>query len=262
MNDNKLYERYQRQMILKEFGVEGQRKLLQAKVLVIGAGGLGCSALQYLAGAGVGTIGIVDDDMVSLSNLHRQILYSVKDIGFNKAERAAAVLHQLNPEIKIIAYPERLTVQNAFTIMEAYDIIIDGTDNFSSRYMINDACVLLNKTLVFGAVSQWEGQVAVFSPHPLKGGKEYEPVVTVSTRRLDSSSGDGGIEIRVSDNGNGIPQKVLDKIFQPFFTTKPTGQGTGLGLSLSYDIIKAHGGEITVETKEGEGSTFIIQLPG
>ncbi len=172
MNDNKLYERYQRQMILKEFGVEGQRKLLRAKVLVIGAGGLGCSALQYLAGAGVGTIGIVDDDMVSLSNLHRQILYSVKDIGFNKAERATEVLQQLNPEIKIIAYPERLTTQNAFAIMEAYDIIIDGTDNFSSRYMINDACVLLNKTFVFGAVSQWEGQVAVFSPHPLKGGKD------------------------------------------------------------------------------------------
>jgi signal transduction histidine kinase len=100
------------------------------------------------------------------------------------------------------------------------------------------------------------------SPHPLKGGMEYEPVVTVTTKRLGSPSGDGGkIEIRVSDNGNGISQKVLDKIFQPFFTTKPTGQGTGLGLSLSYDIIKAHGGEIKVETKEGEGAEFIILLP-
>jgi len=100
------------------------------------------------------------------------------------------------------------------------------------------------------------------SPHPLKGGEEYEPVVTVSTKRLGPPSGDRGrIEIRVADNGNGIPQKVLDKIFQPFFTTKPTGQGTGLGLSLSYDIVKAHGGELKVETKEGEGSTFIIQLP-
>jgi len=105
------------------------------------------------------------------------------------------------------------------------------------------------------------------SPHPLKGGKEdssfvYEPVVTVTTKRLGSPSGDGGsIEIRVADNGSGIPQKILDKIFQPFFTTKPTGQGTGLGLSLSYDIVKAHGGELKVETKEGEGSEFIIQLP-
>jgi signal transduction histidine kinase len=102
------------------------------------------------------------------------------------------------------------------------------------------------------------------SPHPLKGGTEtYEPIVTVTTRRLSSplASGAGGIQISVTDNGNGIPQKILDKIFQPFFTTKPTGQGTGLGLSLSYDIVKAHGGELKVETKEGEGSTFIMMLP-
>ena len=100
------------------------------------------------------------------------------------------------------------------------------------------------------------------SPHPLKGGEDYEPVVTISTKRLGSPLGDGGkIEVRVSDNGGGIPQKILDKIFQPFFTTKPTGQGTGLGLSLSYDIVKAHSGELKVETKEGEGSTFIITLP-
>ncbi|MGI8580704.1 MAG: sensor histidine kinase, partial [Chitinophagaceae bacterium] len=95
----------------------------------------------------------------------------------------------------------------------------------------------------------------------LKGEKEYEPSVTVSTKRISSPSGAEGLEIHVIDNGNGIPQKVLDKIYQPFFTTKPTGQGTGLGLSLSYDIVKAHGGELQVETKEGEGSTFIIQLP-
>ncbi|MEO6329466.1 MAG: HesA/MoeB/ThiF family protein [Ginsengibacter sp.] len=157
------YERYQRQIILKDFGDAGQLKLLQAKVLVIGAGGLGCPALQYLAAAGVGLIGIVDDDLVSLSNLHRQILYSVKDIGSPKAERAADVLRQLNPEIKIIPYAKRLTTQNALSIMDAYDIIIDGTDNFSTRYMINDACVLLNKPLVYGAISQYEGQVSIFN---------------------------------------------------------------------------------------------------
>ena len=119
--------------------------------------------------------------------------------------------------------------------------------------------VLLNLiNNAFYAVSEKEK-----SPHPLKGGMEYQPIVTVSTKRLDSPSGDGGkIEIRVADNGNGIPPKVLDKIFQPFFTTKPAGQGTGLGLSLSYDIItKAHGGEFTVETKEGEGTVFIVSLP-
>lgn len=163
MDNTILYERYQRQVILKNFGEAAQQKLLQAKVLVIGAGGLGCPALQYLAAAGVGNIGIVDDDVVALSNLHRQILYAVNDIGLSKAQRAVEKLRQLNPEIKIIAYPERLTNQNALTILNAYDIIIDGTDNFSSRYMINDACVLLNKPLVYGAIFQYEGQVGIFN---------------------------------------------------------------------------------------------------
>ncbi len=163
MATNISYQRYQRQMILKNFGESGQQKLLQAKVLVIGAGGLGCPALQYLTAAGIGTIGIADDDVVSLSNLHRQILFTVNDIGLNKAALAAEKLRQLNNEINIIVYAERLTTQNAFAIIGRYDIIIDGTDNFASRYMINDACVLLNKTLVYGAVSQYEGQVAIFN---------------------------------------------------------------------------------------------------
>jgi adenylyltransferase/sulfurtransferase len=162
MDNNKLYERYHRQIILPEFGEEGQQKLLQAKVLVIGAGGLGCPVLQYLTAAGIGNIGIVDDDVVSLTNLHRQVLYSVNDIGLSKAERAANVLHQLNLEIKITAYNERLSNPNALTMIDEYDVIIDGTDNFSTRYMINDACVLMNKPLVYGAISQFEGQVSVF----------------------------------------------------------------------------------------------------
>ncbi|HMK19013.1 MAG TPA: HesA/MoeB/ThiF family protein [Chitinophagaceae bacterium] len=172
MIDQKLYERYHRQIILPEFGEKGQQKLLKAKVLVIGAGGLGCPALQYLTAAGIGTIGIVDDDTVALNNLHRQVLYSVNDIGLSKAERAAKILQELNPEIKIIAYNERLQNQNALMLFDEYDIIIDGTDNFSTRYMINDACVLLNKPLVYGAISQFEGQVSVFNPQPLKGSVE------------------------------------------------------------------------------------------
>src|SRR5258705_2405432 len=172
MSDQNLYDRYHRQIILPEFGEEGQQKLLKAKVLVIGAGGLGCPALQYLTAAGVGTIGIVDDDAVALNNLHRQVLYSVRDIGLSKAERATSILKQLNPEIKIIAYNERLTTQNALSLIDEFDIIIDGTDNFSTRYMINDACVLLNKPLVYGAISQFEGQVSVFNPKPLKGSNE------------------------------------------------------------------------------------------
>ena len=163
MDKKKLYERYQRQIILPEFGEEGQQKLLQAKVLVIGAGGLGCPVLQYLAAAGIGTIGIVDDDEVALNNLHRQVLYSVNDIGLSKSERAAQILGQLNPGIQIIPYSERLTVQNALILFEEFDIIIDGTDNFSTRYMINDACVLMNKPLVYGAISRFEGQVSVFN---------------------------------------------------------------------------------------------------
>ena len=155
--------RYQRQTSLREFGETGQEKLCDAKVLVVGAGGLGCPALQYLVGAGIGTIGIVDHDTVALSNLHRQVLYSMDDIGLSKALRAADILTALNPEIDIIAYNELLDPTNALGIISQFDIILDGTDNFASRYMINDACVLTNKALVYGAISRFEGQIAVFN---------------------------------------------------------------------------------------------------
>ena len=171
MTNDKLYERYQRQIILPGFGETGQRKLLKEKVLVIGAGGLGCPVLHYLTAAGVGTIGIVDDDVVALDNLHRQVLYSVKDIGLSKAQRAAHILQQLNPSIKIIPFNERLTTQNTLMIFDEFDIIIDGTDNFSTRYMINDACVLLHKPFVYGAVSEFEGQVSVFNLPPNETGE-------------------------------------------------------------------------------------------
>lgn len=155
--------RYQRQTTLKEFGEASQEKLSNSKVLVIGAGGLGCPALQYLAGAGIGTLGLVDHDIVSLSNLHRQVLYSTDDIGLSKALRAADILTALNPEIDIIAYNEPLDPSNAINIISQFDIVLDGTDNFASRYMINDACVLADKPLVYGAISRFEGQIAVFN---------------------------------------------------------------------------------------------------
>lgn len=174
MNTAGKYERYQRQMILKEFGIAAQEKLLHSKVLVIGAGGLGCPALQYLAAAGIGTIGIVDDDIVALSNLHRQVLYNMNDIGLPKVLVAAEKLQQLNNEINIIPYNLRLTNQNALDIISEHDLIIDGTDNFSTRYMINDACVLLNKPFVYGAISTFEGQVALFNVnHNNKRGVHY-----------------------------------------------------------------------------------------
>jgi adenylyltransferase/sulfurtransferase len=163
MNNDQLYERYQRQLILKGFGAEAQQKLLSASVLVVGAGGLGCPVLQYLVAAGVGSIGIVDDDVVALSNLHRQVLYNVQMIGRPKVECAVEVLQQLNPQVKLTVYNERLTNKNATTILSAFDVVVDGSDNFATRYLVNDACVLLNKPLVWGAISQFEGQVAVFN---------------------------------------------------------------------------------------------------
>ncbi|HRC31942.1 MAG TPA: HesA/MoeB/ThiF family protein [Bacteroidia bacterium] len=156
-------ERYSRQILLPHVGTHGQEKLLSSKVLVIGSGGLGCPALQYLAAAGVGTIGICDFDNIELSNLHRQILFSTNDIGKPKAQIAKAKLQQLNPEINVIAHQLKLNNTNAIDLISDYDIVIDGTDNFETRYLINDACVLLKKPLVHGAVLKWQGQVAVFN---------------------------------------------------------------------------------------------------
>ncbi|TBO43136.1 HesA/MoeB/ThiF family protein [Pedobacter kyonggii] len=155
--------RYNRQMILPELGPAGQEKLKAAKVLVIGAGGLGCPVLQYLAAAGIGRIGIVDDDVVALSNLHRQILYNHTDIGQPKAKTAAAKLQLLNPHVGLSAYNERLSADNAANICQDYDLVIDCSDNFTTRYLVNDTCVTLGKTLIFGSILQFEGQVAVFN---------------------------------------------------------------------------------------------------
>ncbi|MCD0489733.1 HesA/MoeB/ThiF family protein [Pedobacter sp. MC2016-14] len=163
MTDESYNERYSRQMILQDFGLKGQEKLGAAKVLVIGAGGLGCPALLYLAAAGIGTIGIADDDVVTLSNLHRQVLYSTADIGTAKVSAAALKLSNLNPEIVVQQHREKVVYENAREIIGGYDYVIDGTDNFAARYLINDVCVLMNKPLVFGAVSRYQGQLAVFN---------------------------------------------------------------------------------------------------
>ncbi|CAH0214456.1 putative adenylyltransferase/sulfurtransferase MoeZ [Pedobacter sp. Bi27] len=155
--------RYNRQMIVPELGPAGQEKLKAAKVLVIGAGGLGCPVLQYLAAAGIGTIGIVDDDVVELSNLHRQILYNHTDIGQPKAKIAAAKLQLLNPHVGFSTYHERFRANNAVNICKDYDLVVDCSDNFTTRYLVNDTCVALGKTLIFGSILQFEGQVAVFN---------------------------------------------------------------------------------------------------
>jgi molybdopterin/thiamine biosynthesis adenylyltransferase len=163
-------KRYNRQVILPEIGLAGQQKLTDASVLVIGAGGLGCPLLLYLAAAGVGRIGMVDDDVVDESNLHRQVLYHAADIGKQKAITAAKKLQLFNPQINLLPYPFRLTAENAARLIAPYDIIIDGSDNFATRYLVNDTCVVLNKPLIFGSIYRFEGQVAVFNH---EGGPDY-----------------------------------------------------------------------------------------
>lgn len=163
--------RYQRQILLKDFGLAGQQKLFQAKVLVIGAGGLGCPVLQYLAAAGIGTIGVIDHDVIELSNLHRQVLYSVADVGRSKAECAAQRLQLFNPDITIVPYRAQLTNQNVIELFNQYDLMIDGSDNFPTRYMVNDACALLNKPLIYGALSESEGQISIFNVADQNGVK-------------------------------------------------------------------------------------------
>ena len=156
-------ERYSRHLLMKEVGESGQQKLKSSRVLVVGAGGLGCPALQYLAAAGVGTLGVMDFDVVEVSNLQRQILFTIADIGKPKATCAAEKLKALNPHILIKAINEKLTVKNIRRVVEEFDIIVDGTDNFMTRYLINDGCVLSGKPYVFGSLYKFSGQVAVFN---------------------------------------------------------------------------------------------------
>ena len=151
-------------MLIPEVGKEGQLKLLDSKVLIIGAGGLGSPAAYYLAAAGVGTIGIVDSDVVDESNLQRQILHNSKRIGQPKVDSAKQTLEDLNPDVKVVPYQTRLTRDNIIDIFKDYDLIVDGSDNFPTRYLVNDASVLLKKTIVHGSIFRFDGQVSVFKP--------------------------------------------------------------------------------------------------
>src|SRR5262245_30695906 len=156
--------RYSRHLTLPDVGLEGQTKLGAARVLLVGAGGLGSPAAFYLAAAGVGTLGIVDMDVVDLSNLQRQILHTNDRVGMPKTESARMTLQALNPDVKVVEFRERLSSENAFQIFEQFDIVVNGCDNFPTRYLANDACVMLHKPLVDGAIWQFEGQATVFYP--------------------------------------------------------------------------------------------------
>ncbi|TNE61411.1 MAG: HesA/MoeB/ThiF family protein [Alphaproteobacteria bacterium] len=164
LTDDQL-ERYARHIILRDVGGAGQIALLKARVLVVGAGGLGAPLLMYLAAAGVGTIGIVDNDVVELSNLQRQVIHTTADVGRPKVVSAAEKIAALNPDVTVVPHPERLTAENAAAIIGQYDIVADGTDNFATRHLVNDTCVALRKTLVSAALGPYEGQVATFKPH-------------------------------------------------------------------------------------------------
>jgi adenylyltransferase/sulfurtransferase len=167
-------DRYKRHLVLKEIGGQGQQALKRARVLVVGAGGLGSPLLMYLAAAGVGTLGVIDDDVVSLDNLQRQIVHDTPHVGVAKVESARETIRRLNPHVTVETYPMRLDAANALDIIARYDIVADGSDNFATRYLVSDACYLAKRTLVFAAVGPFDGYVTTFKPH-LAGpdGKPY-----------------------------------------------------------------------------------------
>jgi adenylyltransferase/sulfurtransferase len=158
-------ERYARHIVLREVGGPGQAALGRARVLVIGAGGLGAPVLLYLAAAGVGTLGVIDDDKVALSNLQRQVIHGTPDVGVPKVESAAAAIRKLNPHVNVVMHAERLTARNALALVSAYDIIADGSDNFATRYLVSDACFLARKPLVTAAVGTFDGTLTTIRAH-------------------------------------------------------------------------------------------------
>lgn len=162
---NEEIRRYSRHLILPEVGLAGQRKIRNTSVLCIGAGGLGSPIAMYLAAAGIGRLGIVDFDTVDYSNLQRQILHSDADVGTSKADSAKVAIQALNPNVQVDLHKTRITADNAFDLIRPYDIVVDGTDNFPTRYLTNDACVLLKKPNVYGSIFRFEGQASVFAPH-------------------------------------------------------------------------------------------------
>lgn len=205
---------------MPEMGLAGQEKLRAGKVAVVGAGGLGCPVLQYLVAAGVGEIGIIDDDTVDLTNLHRQILYSADDVGKNKAITAVEKLSVLNPFVKLTAYPDRLSAENAADLLNGYDLIIDGSDNFETRYLVNDFCVELNKPFVFGSILRFEGQVSVFN---YQGGPTYRCLFP------DAEEGDNCAEAGVMG--------VLPGIIGTYMANETIKILTGIGEPLSGQLL-------------------------
>lgn len=252
MNSEDTYKRYSRQIILKEFGEEAQEKLLNAKVMVAGAGGLGCPALLYLAAAGAGTIGIADFDVADISNLQRQTLYGIDDIGKSKAESAAKKLKAFNPEIEIRIYDVKLDNQNALKIISEYDVIIDCTDNFQTRYLINDACVILDKPLVYGAVMGFEGQAAVFIFRDKKTG------IRTNYRDLFPNPPDDGSVISCNEAGVlGVVPGIIGTMQAAEAIKIITGIGKVLcNTIISYNVLSNRFEKFTISPLENTGSSI------
>lgn len=163
MKNQDIFSRYSRQIFIEEIGLEGQRKIMNSKVLVIGAGGLGSPVIQYLAAAGVGTLGVADFDEVELHNLNRQVIHNENSVGISKVKSAEDFIKRLNHQVKFIGIEEKINDENIERILSQFDLIIDGSDNFKTRYLVNDFCVKLNKPLVYGSILGFSGQVAVFN---------------------------------------------------------------------------------------------------
>ena len=221
-------QRYARHLVIPQFGEQGQMKLKQSRILVIGAGGLGSPILLYLAAAGVGTIGIVEFDSIDRSNLQRQVLYKESEVGLPKIEQAKQRILEVNSSIQIHTYPFQITAANALSIISQYDVVVDGTDNFPTRYLVNDACVLTGKPLVYGSIHQFEGQVAVFnhlSGNGLRSSNYRDLFPTPPPPEMVPNCAEGGVlgvlpGIIGSMQANealkivtGIGQPLIDRIF-------------------------------------------------
>jgi adenylyltransferase/sulfurtransferase len=243
-------KRYNRHLILEELGPTGQEKLKAAKVLVIGAGGLGCPILQYLTAAGVGTIGIVDFDEVSLSNLQRQILFTENDLGKNKAAIAAERLKQLNRHVDFVVIQQKLTANNALQFFEPYDLIVDGTDNFSTRYLVNDAAVITKKPLVYGSIYKFQGQIAVFN---YQDGPSYRCLFPIPPEygTIKNCAEIGVVGVLPGIVGTQQANEALKIIL---------GIGTVLtGKLMIYDALTANYTTLTIERSENEISKVVAR---
>ncbi len=175
MKKEDIFSRYSRQIFIEEIGLEGQKKIMASKVLVIGAGGLGSPVIQYLAAAGVGTLGVADFDLVELHNLNRQVIHTEESIGRSKVKSAEVFVEKLNHQVNVVAIEQKINASNADEILSQYDLVVDGSDNFSTRYLVNDTCVKLKKTLVYGSILGFSGQVAVFSHKESKNLRDLFP---------------------------------------------------------------------------------------